>query len=445
MQKRIVPFFFLAALVVIMIAVSACTVNKVGTIPRGTPDTGNGTPAVISTPTPDLSKVQPASADAKGKFYAFIRNDQLWVALKGKDPVQMSHFDYKDTPVVAWQHPVWSPGDRYIAVTLSANAEGIGGGGCPGPDFSTNGGLYLFDTSNGQLTSIMPSSVQMVQANTAPHNDFWQYIFWEDATHLLAWYNGVAGKPGDAAGLYRYAVDTHKLTRVLPLKALNTATLSNYQPGTSLLLSMRYTNGQLFYEIVVHPFEQQSQLVIYRHSLANPAEAASKVIDAGAEAWCATPQSGAYIRPGWDVSPDGELVVTQMIVSGASEQGTSAIQAVNIKGGGSTNLFTQLSPALLSHDLSLTWGPDSQTVVATQYRPLSLDGPYSATMANPTLMQRYTPNLAGQIVWRTDSSAFALQTNGSVDATGKPAVYLFQTGDTNGRTLLDDAHEFSWG
>lgn len=30
--------------------------------------------------------------------------------------------------------------------------------------------------------------------------------FWEDSTHMLAWYNGTAGKTSNAAGLYRYDV-----------------------------------------------------------------------------------------------------------------------------------------------------------------------------------------------------------------------------------------------
>lgn len=37
-----------------------------------------------------------------------------------------------------------------------------------------------------------------------------------------------------------------------------------------MLLSMRYSNEQLFYVIVVHPFGQQSQNVIYRHPVAQP-------------------------------------------------------------------------------------------------------------------------------------------------------------------------------
>lgn len=37
-----------------------------------------------------------------------------------------------------------------------------------------------------------------------------------------------------------------------------------------MLLSVRYSNEQLFYAIVVHPFGQQSQIVIYRQPVAQP-------------------------------------------------------------------------------------------------------------------------------------------------------------------------------
>src|SRR5437016_2339620 len=90
---------------------------------------------------------------------------------------------------------------------------------------------------------------------------------WEDAKHVLAWYNGAAGNVDDTAGLYCYDVTTQQLSLVLPFHALGVATLASPQKEVLLLLSMRYSHGQLFYQAIVHPFEQESQSVIYRYPM----------------------------------------------------------------------------------------------------------------------------------------------------------------------------------
>lgn len=301
------------------------------------------------------------------------------------------------------------------------------------------------NTETKQFTRItFPSILKNVQMNGSPSNDYWQYIFWEDATHLLAWYNGVAGKMSSAAGLYRYDVNTQELTQVIPLSALGDATLSNPQQNMPLLISLGYSSEQLFYQVVMHPFEQQSQVAIYRHSISHPEMQSSKVLQMGTEPWCA-PQSGPYIRPGWDISPDGEQLVAQMITATGPDQAVGTIQTLNLNDGSTTALFMQAPADLLGQDLLLTWGPDSQTVVATASHAQTPSGPYSASLADPAAMQRYTPNLAGQVVWRSDGSAFALQGAETVDQTATPNVYVFLTADTQGRMLLTDAHEFNWG
>jgi hypothetical protein len=439
-------------LLVLAFLVSGCGVTVTGTIPRGTPDTGDGTPSVLSTATAAPS-LPMASADVAGANYAFVRDNQLWVALNRAAPRQVTHFDYSTQPEVFWHQPLWSPGDHFLAFITDAVPTGLGGGGCPAPDFGANGALYLMDAQSGQFTQIQwPTVNSNVQMSGKPHNDSWQYIFWEDATHLLAWYNGTPGQPitssttGNTAGLYRYDVNTHALTQVIALRSLGVATLFAPQQNAPLLLSLRYSNEQLFYQVVVHPFGQQSQLVIYRRSLQQVQAHSSEVLTIGSEAWCATPAGEAFEQPGWDVSPDGEQVVSQIIVAAAkSGASVGTIQVVDLKDGATTTLFRQAPADFLGHDIRLAWGPDSQTVVASAYHPLSQDGPYSATLANPESMQQYTPMAAGPLVWRPDSKAFALQNTDMLDVSTPSDIYVFLTGDTHGRILLTNAREFSWG
>src|SRR5439155_15482228 len=120
-------------------------------------------------------------------------------------------------------------------------------------------------------------------------------------------------------------------------------------------------------------------------------------------------------------------------------------QAVNLNDGSTTGLFAQASRQLLDHDLLLTWGPDSQMVVATTAHIIEYSGPYTASLANPTATQQYAPNVAGQVSWRPDSSAFSLQNMEIIETTPPPDVYVFLTGDSHGRMLLTDARDFTWG
>jgi len=383
-----------------------------------------------------------APSTATGNFYAFVRDNQLWVAQNGANPVQATHFDYTNLPNVFWHQPLWSPGDHFIAFIMNAQPAGLGGGGCPGPDYGANGVLYLLNTGTMQLTKLVVPADNSDALASSPHNGYWQYIFWEDSMHLLAWYNGITGKMSNTAGLYRYDLNSNTLSQVIPLSGLSVATLSNVQKGLPLLLSVRYSSGQLFYQVIVHAFGQQSQVIIYRHSVAHPEMPSSKVLEMGTEPWCNPPQSGPYIKPGWDVSTDGEQLVAQMIIDGSPTSGVASISALKLNDGSTTALFAQVSPQVLSHDLVLAWGPDSQTVVAAQYHMLSQNGPYSATLANPAAMQQYTPGLSGQAAWRPDSSAFVLQ---SLDTPDASDIYLFVTGNTQGQLLLKDVRDFVWG
>lgn len=446
MLKRICVWgVYTLCLTPMLFLVSACGISTVGTIPRGTPDTGSGTPAILPTPQATQPVVNAAPATA-GKFYTFVRKKQLWVALNGTQPVQMTNFDYTKTPDVFWHQPVWSPGDRYISLIMNANPVGLGGGGCPGPDYGANGTLYMLNTNTQQFTQIaVPAPLSGVSMTGAPHTDFWQYTFWEDTTHLLAWYNGVPGSNSDVAGLYRYDVTNQVLTRVLTLNQLGIGTLYAPRQDAPLMLAMRYSNEQLFYEAVVHPFGQQSELVVYRHSLSHPEAQSSVVLKMGNEAWCAPSQGGPFIKPGWDVSSDGEQLVAQMVNANSPGQAVGTVQTLSLTDGSTTALFSQASAQFLSHDVTLTWGPDNQTVVAASSLIGSQSGLYSASLANPTVIQQYAPAVTGLVSWRNDSTAFALQSVVGADTTTPSAIYVFLKGNTQGQTLFVDAQDFTWG
>lgn len=428
-----------------LLLLPACGSSYIGTIPRGTPDLGDGTLAVIPAITPDPQLVFTAPPTAVGATYAYVRKNQLWTARNAATPVQATHFDYVGTSNVFWHQPLWSPGDRFIAFIMNARPAGLGGGGCPAPDFSANGALYIMDFTTDQLTKITVPADSGDAVVSSPYNGYWQYIFWEDSTHLLAWYNGVTGTSSNSAGLYRYDLNSKTLALVIPLRSLGVATLFHVQAGLPLLLSMRYSSEQLFYQIIVHPFERLSQFVIYRRSIIHPEMPGSKVLETGSEPWCTPQQNGPFVKPGWDVAPDGEQLAAQMIVVNDAGQGSATISALNLNDHSMTDLFAQASTQMLGQDLTLTWGPDSQTIVATTYHAPAQNGPYSATLANPAATEQYTPDLAGQVTWRTDSSAFALQNVDTVSTSTSSDVYMFITGDSQGQLLLTDARDFMWG
>src|SRR5207248_5874171 len=121
-------------LTLLAVSVLASCGNGVGTIPSGTPDLGNGTPAVIATPSPTQQPVVTAAPNALGTTYAFVRQDQLWIALHGAQPVQATSIDVANLPDVSWHQPVWSQNDQFLAFIMNARPAGQGGGGCPAPD-----------------------------------------------------------------------------------------------------------------------------------------------------------------------------------------------------------------------------------------------------------------------------------------------------------------------
>ncbi len=440
MQKYMNMFVYTLLLMSLLLVFSSCgSLQKVGTIPRGTPDIGNGTPAVLSTATP----VKNAPANATGATYAFVRNHQLMLALHNKSVRQVTNFNYAGLPNISWQTPIWSQGDHFLAFIMGARKSGLGGGGCPGPD-DTIGGLYVLNVGTNQIVQIMlPRVLIDTQAIMQPHNDSWKYANWEDSTHLLAWYNGDGGNTSNVPGLYRYDIKTQAIALVIPLHMIGAQSDADVKQGMPFIFSVRFRSGQLFYEAITHPYEQQSQIAIYAHSVTRPEQKSRKLLDVGSEAWCSMRTDSPYVFPAWDVSPDGEQVVAQMMLG--------SVQTVHMTDHSTTGLFQDVPVSVLGHDVQLAWAPDNQTVVLSQNASTQTeDGLYAASLANPVVTQRYTPTLPGEVTWRSDSTAFVLQSGVDARSEGGNSslpqnVYIFAIGDTHGQLLLADACDFTWG
>jgi hypothetical protein len=247
-NNRFHKLLALMAILPVSFIVASCA-SGVGTIPSGTPSLGSGTPAVIPSPSPTKQVVPSASPATLSGTYAFVRNNQLWVALSGAQAEQVTSFDFGSLPDVSWHLPAWSPGDHFLAFIMNARPAGQGGGGCPAPDYGANGALYILNTTTMRLTQVIVPADKGDALASSPHNGYWQYVFWQDATHILAWYNGVVGKTSATAGLYRYNVATASLSQVLSLQQLGVSSLFNAVQNAPLLLSMRYSSGQLYYRL----------------------------------------------------------------------------------------------------------------------------------------------------------------------------------------------------
>lgn len=444
MRKYASMFVYCLLLILLLLVFSSCgSLQQVGTIPRGTPDVGNGTPAVLPTMHATLPPVGHASASQIGSTYAFVRKNQLMLGLQNKSVRQVTNFNYTNLPNIRWQTPTWSQGDHFLAFIMSARTSGLGGGGCPGPDDHA-GGLYVLNVETNQLAQITLPKIQAnISVSMRPYSDNWEYVNWEDATHLLAWYNGDGGNAGNVPGLYRYDINTQSIALVIPLHMIGAQSDADVKQGMPFILSVRFRSGQLFYEGVTHPYEQQSQIAIYVRSVAKPEQQSRKLLAVGSEAWCSMQADSPYVFPAWDVSPDGEQVVAQLVLG--------SVQTVHVTDHSTTGLFNDVPAHVLNHDVQLSWAPDNQTVVLSQSDATqSEDGLYSASLADPVLTQHYTPSLTGQVIWRPDSSAFVLQSGQDPLSTNEDSalpqnVYVFTKGDTHGQLLLADAHDFTWG
>src|SRR5450759_820094 len=141
MSNRFPKLLISLAMALVTVLLASCGSFGVGAIPSGTPNLGNGTLAVIPSPSPTKQAIPLASPAALSGTYAFVRNNQLWLALHGAKAARVTSFDFTNLPDVSWHQPVWSPGDGLLAFIMNARPAGQGGGGCPAPDYGANGAL----------------------------------------------------------------------------------------------------------------------------------------------------------------------------------------------------------------------------------------------------------------------------------------------------------------
>jgi hypothetical protein len=439
MSTRLINFFgLLLGLILVCAGLASCASLFAGV----RQDTGSGTPALLSTAT----SLPTVPAGERGSTYAYIAGNQLWIVLSGVAPQKITSFDDSATPNVYWHTPAWSPDDHYLAVIVSAQPANEGGGGCPGPQFGANGALYLLNTTSLSLSKLTVPADSGDALARNPQNGYWQAVFWQDASHLLAWYNGAPTANSARAGLYRYDLGAHTLTRVLTLSSMGLTTLFNQQAPSSapLLLGLRYSQGYLYYQEVLQPYTASSRLLIRRISLARTGVGSQTMLIQGQEGWCASPPA-PYVEPGWDIASHNLLLVAQVI-----DQNGSRVETFDLASGKSTPIFTHLPATASGQDLTLAWSPSAQIVAAAESHAFSQDGPFCATLAQPESLLSYTPAGAGQIAWRPDGQAFTLQDSDLVAASvtsapSGPYMYQVEQSDQQGTLLLIGASDFAWG
>jgi hypothetical protein len=406
---------------------------------------GNGSSVVKPTQTPISSPVSTS--------YAFVRQGQLWISLNGRNATQATNFDYSKlglNPNIFWRQPLWSPGDGFIAFIIRVIPSGIGGGGVcpPGLNYADSGALYILNTSTQQLTRVAFPLNGSSQEDANPLSGYWEHLFWEDATHLLAF--GSLPQISNSGGLYRYDLTRKILREVIPESSLNPSGVGTLYPGT-LWFPLRYSSGQLYYQVIEADPQSSKYIkfVIYSHSTLHPELANTKVLDAGSEpipdARPNTILCPPFTNPGWDISSDGKQLVAQMLSTDSFRHVSSSIRVLQLTNGSLITLFGQLSSHMLTGDVTLTWAPDNQAVLLSSWS--SRAGPYSATLLQPAQTQAYPPDTSGHVVWRPDSSAFALFQfqQYTLGPNNSSQVYMFVPGKSNRQTLLANAQNFAWG
>ncbi|GAC1404162.1 MAG: hypothetical protein NVSMB49_22460 [Ktedonobacteraceae bacterium] len=228
---------------------------------------------------------------------------------------------------------------------------------------------------------------------------------------------------------------------------------------------MRYSHGQLYYEVMKNVSGQVYNYAIYSHSVAYPNTPSVKVLDAGSQVFCDVDHNnwGLFRELGWDISPDGQQLAVQKIIKDNQGKVTSTIQLVALKSGAVTPLFPQLAPTVVGHDLVLSWAPDNQTILLQSpmfQSSAQTQGPgpgpvagqgtfYSTTLAAPSVVQTYpyTTNLEyhiGHIFWKPASTTFALYAFQEGSSITNTNIYTFTIGKTQSQVLLDNATSFAW-
>lgn len=402
-------------------------------------------------------------------LYAFVRQGQLCLSPNGRNPTQVTHLNYSSLgpkPDIFWRQPLWSPGDEFIAFIVRAMPSSFGVDGIcdPGPNYAYTGALYVLNTSTLQITRVVLASMSGYPADDNPLDGFWQHIFWEDATNLLAFrnlvQNGNVNLAQNGGSLYRYDLNGNELTEVIPASSLKQSGVGI--PGDfGIWFPLRYSSGQLYYQVMETDPQHSKNIkfVIYRHSTLHPELPDTRVLDAGNEQLVDTYQGSGppppicaqYENPGWDISPDGKHLVAQMLLTDNAGHVSSSIRVLNVSDGSMVTLFGQVSSDVFKGDVTLTWGPDNQSVLLSSWFwfgvKISQVGPYSATLLQPEQTQAYPPDTNGHVVWRSDSSAFALFQfqQYEIESNNTTNVYMFAQGKPDRRLFLMNAQNFAWG
>lgn len=113
MKKSLRRWFVLLSCLLICGLLAAC-----GTSPNGKSPfvASKATPQISPQPTPTATPV----VVGLDKDYAFVRNNQVWIALNGAAPVQATHFtQVQSTSNVFWSQPLWFDNDHFLAFTLA--------------------------------------------------------------------------------------------------------------------------------------------------------------------------------------------------------------------------------------------------------------------------------------------------------------------------------------
>ncbi len=422
------------------LTLTSCSFPGSSVPPETTIVHSDGSPVVKPTPSATSSPIS---------SYAFVRQDQLWISFNGSNPLQVTHIDYSSLGSVRnifWGQPLWSPGDGFIAFILKAFPGYFDNFSCsPGTDFANPGALYVLNTRTLQLTRVVLSSINGYPADNNPLNGFWQHLFWEDPTHLLAFSSPPQGN--DEGSLFRYDLNRKTLSEVIPASTF----VTGVPIGRFIWFPLRYSSGQLFYQVIEADPQNSKNIrfVIYSHSTVQPELPNTKVLDTGSEPFTVDPMvpvsCPSITNPGWDISPDGKHLVAQMLLTDNSGHVSSSIRVLNLADGSMEALFGQVASHVLTGDLTLTWGPDNQSVLLTSWS--SQVGPYSATLLQPVQSQAYPPDTTGHVVWRSDSAAFVLfqfQFIG-MGPNNEATVYMFVPGKPDRRLFLSNAQNFAWG
>lgn len=436
--------FFIRCLAVLFVSLlfAACGFDTGST--GGSGDSGNTPTTVSPTPSPSPSPT-PSPTPATSTDYAFVRNHQVWVSMRGAQPVQATHFDkILDPPGnVFYSRLLWFDNDHYLAFMLNVLNFGIGGNVCDVQlTYARERAIFILHTDTMQITSVRVAGDQDTYSGGGIGGD-WEFLFVEDATHLLAWHSAVLMR-GETSkpGLYRIDVTTNISSLVVPASDMPVTT-------RGALYTMRYNNGQLYYEVPAQSSQQSpTTFTIYRHSISQPDVSSVKVMDIGTEYFCiggGGQPNIFYTRPGWDISPDGKYLVAQTWSGSDLTHLTGKIQLLNLQNNTVSSIFSQVPAAVLSSDVAVRWSPDSQTVLlAQQANPrytesaslysMHVTQPDSSTSYQTSASQKYDLN---DVSWNANSSSFAFY--------GSTKVFSFTVDQPAGQEQLGDAGLFAWG